>query len=49
MNEQHSYIKILFRQETDEEGIASEGMWSSKVGRYYRIENIPFFIRDIAF
>lgn len=49
MNEQHPYIKILFSQETDEDEITPESMWASKMGEHYRIENIPFLIRDIAF
>ncbi|MGB1242948.1 MAG: DUF4265 domain-containing protein [Chitinophagales bacterium] len=48
MSEQHPYIKILFSQETEDGDVISENIWTTKVGEYYRIENIPFRTRDIA-
>ena len=39
--------KVLFIYE-DEGQYKIESIWASKVGKYYRIENIPFFIKNIA-
>ncbi|QEC76288.1 DUF4265 domain-containing protein [Mucilaginibacter ginsenosidivorax] len=32
----------------DEENYQIESVWSTKVGNYYRIDNIPFFAKNIA-
>jgi hypothetical protein len=38
---------LLVYQDVDEYKI--ESVWASKLGDYYRIENIPFFAKNIAF
>ena len=49
MTKENPYIKISFRQETEEGEITAESMWATKIGEHYRIENIPFLIYDVAF
>lgn len=44
-------VKILFRLERDEDGYPpedAESVWALPVDEGYQVENIPFFVRDIA-
>lgn len=43
-------VKVLFvyGQSSDLDGYGVESLWANKEGNYYRINNIPFFIKNIA-
>lgn len=43
-------VKITLRIE-DSEGlpVSSESLWFDKVGKYYKLKNIPFFIENVSF
>ncbi len=42
-------MKISFFVESeDEEGGEVESMWAERSGQYYRLDNIPFFARNVA-
>jgi hypothetical protein len=45
------HVKILFRIERDEDGYPpedAESVWAVPVEGGYQIDNVPFFVRDIA-
>ncbi|MFK7907919.1 MAG: DUF4265 domain-containing protein [Chitinophagales bacterium] len=44
-----TYIKVTVEQENEEGEVFAETMWTTKVGEHYRIENIPFYVIDLAF
>jgi hypothetical protein len=50
--ESDQHVKILFRLEQDEDGYppaSAETLWAIKVGDgLFKIDNIPFFVTDIA-
>ena len=45
------HYKILFVYPKDEnpEEYGVEGLWASKKGDYFKIDNIPFYVKNIAF
>jgi hypothetical protein len=47
------WTKVVFKLEQDDEGYppaASESVWAKQIGdNRYRIENIPFFARNVSF
>jgi hypothetical protein len=50
--ESDQHVKILFSLEQDDDGyppVSAETLWAIKVGEgLFRIDNIPFFVTDIA-
>ena len=45
------HVKVLFRIERDEDGYPpedAESVWAVPVEGGYQIDNVPFFVRDIA-
>ena len=43
------FIKILFQQTDENNDLIQESMWVLKVGDYYSIQNIPFYVREVSF
>ncbi|MGB1240900.1 MAG: DUF4265 domain-containing protein [Chitinophagales bacterium] len=44
-----SYIQVTVEQENEEGKVIAETMWTTKIGEHFRIENIPFYVTDLAF
>jgi len=43
------FYKILFRQLDEDNEIVNESIWAKKVGDNFQLENIPFYIKSVAF
>lgn len=45
-------IKLTFMLDVDEDGwppVAAEGLWCDQDGDFFRINNTPFFVKNIAY
>jgi hypothetical protein len=50
MNEQQqaSHIKLLFEVDTEDGGTEIESLWALPVAKGYKIDNIPFYAKEVA-
>jgi Domain of unknown function (DUF4265) len=43
-----SDTKVILTYKVDENNFETESVWATKVGKYYKIDNIPFFSENIS-